>query len=276
MLSFFPKKWRQTQNWLKARVLQARHSLFNRKILKNPICTILCVDDDRSFCLFMQKLAHSRGIQLDAVYSIQEAKKAIERNPTYQAFIIDGHLPDGAGFGLVAWIRVDKQLTVPIGFLSRIYRDAKSFRILKEHLHVNYVLDKPLLPSEVHQLFVQICHEVSSSQAVGQEPFSDALLADLKMDYQKTIADKIERLEQMILHAQKNPSLENLQLLKREVHKIAGSAGSYGYMAVSDLCKNLEFDLNKQIDLVKRGQFNPQWLSLLDDFFTQIKLNFQI
>lgn len=270
MLSFFSKKWKQIQNWLRT-IQPSSH----KKVLGQSSYKILCVDDDKSFCLFMQQLASSLGIQLDMVYSIQEAKEAIEQNPQYKALIIDGHLPDGSGFELVAWIREKKELNLPIGFISRIYQDAASFRLLKESLKVNYVLEKPISPAEVHQLFVQIC-DLASSEKVGEELFSEALLADLKFSYQKTIADKIERLEKVILDVQKKPSIENLQILKGEVHKIGGSAGSYGYMSVSELCKNLELELIKQMNSAKEGFFNHQWLALLDDFFTQIKLHFQM
>lgn len=277
MLSFFSKKWKQTQNWLKKLVSQDRKPALYKKGLEQPLCKILCIDDDKSFCLFLQQLAYSLSIQLDTVYSIQEAKKAIEKDTEYKAFIIDGHLPDGSGFELVAWIREKKEITLPIVFISRIYQDAASFRILKESLKVNYVLEKPIRSAEVHQLLIQICHLVACSKAIMSEPsFSEELLTDLKISYQKTIVDKIERLEKMILDVQRNPRVENLQILRDEVHRIAGSAGSYGYMAVSDLCKSLEIDLMKQVDLAKLGQFNLQWLASLDDFFTQIKLHFQI
>jgi DNA-binding response OmpR family regulator len=275
MLSFFSKKWKQAKNFIKTAALQAiKQSLMTKEGIEQPVCKILCVDDDRSFCQFMKRLSLSMGIQLDEAYSIEEGRRAIEAYPSYQAFIIDGHLPDGSGFQLVAWIREKKKLDTPIGFISRIYQDSKSFRILKEGLKVNYVLEKPINPSEVHQLLAQLCQ--IKSQPSGSEPFSDDLLADLKASYQKTISDKVERLETMILAVQKNPTIENLQALRGEVHKIAGSAGSYGYMAVSELCKNLELELIKQIDLAKRGQLDHQWLFTLDEFFTQVKLHFQI
>lgn len=272
MLSFFSEKWRQA----KEAVFQAiKYSLLKKEGVEQPVFyRILCVDDDQSFCQFIQRLANSLGIQVDAVYSVEEAKQAIENHPQYEAFIIDGHLPDGSGFEIVAWIREKKDLRTPIGFISRIYQDSTSFRILKETLEVNYVLEKPIRPSEAHQLLVELCQLTSTS--TSKEPFSDLLLADLKADYESTISDKIERLEKMILAIQNDPSIENLQNLKKEAHKIAGSAGSYGYMAVSELCKNLELNLNEQIELARREKLDYQWLFSLDDFFTQIKLHFQI
>lgn len=274
MLPFFFKKWDEAQNWVRtAALLAIKGSLLSRSPLDLGI-KILCVDDDQSFCHFMQRLAYSMGIQLDAVHSIEEAKHAIEEWHDYRSFIIDGHLPDGSGFELVAWIREKHAMSQPIGFISRIYQDAKSFRVLKEKLKVDFVLDKPIRPVEAHQLLMQLCRLEKMSAL--HDPFSSELLAELKTTYQKSIADKVERLERMILAVEKNPVLGNLQALRGEVHKIAGSAGSYGYMAVSELCKKLELELISQIDWAKKAQINPQWLLSLDEFFTQIKLHFQM
>lgn len=274
MIPFFSKNWIVAKSWIHTVVFQAfPFSILKKKCLNDPICQVLCVDDDRSFCLFIQRLAYSLGIQLDVVYSIKEAKQVIESHAPYKALIIDGHLSDGSGFELVAWIREKKELSVPIGFISRIYQDAKSFRLLRESLKVDYVLEKPILPSQILQLLIQICQLPLQKSF---QPISENFLSDLKLSYQKTIFDKIERLEEMILTVQEKPSLYHLQTLKGEVHKIAGSAGSYGYMAVSDLCKNLELEIIQQIELAKKGQFSQQWLFSLEDFFTQIKLHFQI
>lgn len=274
MIPFFSEKWKRTENWMKSIAFPAiQNALFKNLPLEKPIYKILCVDDDQSFCLFIQRLGRSLGIQVDAVYSFEQAKQAIEHSQ-YQAFIIDGHLPDGSGFELVAWIREKKELNIPIGFISRIYHDAVSFRILKDSLKVDYVLEKPIRPSEVHQLLIQLSPLKSGS--LTQKPFSDHLFAELKETYKKTIPDKIERLENIILAIQKSPTIENLQGLRIEVHKIAGSAGSYGFTAVGEICKNLELELIKQMKLAKQGLLNPQWLFSLDDFFTQIKLHFQI
>lgn len=272
ILSYFSKKWKEAQFWIKTATFQAIE--FTKNHPEKPVCKILCVDDDRSFCRFVKHLARSLGVQLDAVYSVHEAKQMIEDNPNYQAFIIDGHLPDGSGFEIVAWIREMKKLATPIGFISRVYQDSKSFRILKESFEVEYVLEKPIRSSEVHQLLKQLCYPILQSSS--HEVFPDDLMLELQADYNKTISDKIERLEKMILAIQKAPTVDHLENLRWEVHKIAGSAGSYGYEGASELSKNLELDLIKQIELARQGQLRHDWLFVLDDFFSQIKLHFQI
>lgn len=234
----------------------------------------LCIDDDRTFCSFLKRLSHPLRIKMDAAHSIAEAKQIIEKNPGYDAFIIDGHLPDGAGFELVAWIREKMNLSTPIGFISRIYRDAKTFRLLRDKLNVNYVFEKPIRPAEIHQLLLKLSQPDTASSF--PDSFSNILIENLKAVYDETISDKIESLEKKIIDVEKNPTAQHLATLRKEVNKIAGSAASFGYRGVSKLCKSMESEIKDQIDLAKKNRFNRKWLSNLDDFFTQIKLHFQM
>lgn len=263
MLPYFSKKWTEFKKcWL------------TKEKTKHLSCRILCVDDDIDFCKYVEKLAAPLGIECENVFSMEGAKQKIEEFSSYSAFIIDGHLPDGSGLELVAWIREKKGLNTPIGFLSRVYHDAASFRILKESLRVDYVLDKPIKPNDMGRLLSQLCS--INRELLADEPFSEYLLAEVKANYQKTIFDKVERLERMIQLVQKNPSQKNLQNLRTEIHKLAGSSGSYGYTNVSRLCKSLEQELINQIEQVKEKEPDSTWLNSLDNFFRELKMNFQI
>jgi len=263
----------QFYQWLTAST-QETQVAWDASAASSPI-KVLCVDDDSDFCHYIQRLARSLSIQVDKAYTIAEAKQKIDKITDFQAFIIDGHLPDGSGFELVAWIRQKKLLNVPIAFISRIYQDAASFRLLKESLNVDYVLEKPLRPLEVKGLLIQLCH-LDSALSTQESMLPDQLLSSLKETYQKSIIDKVERLERLILTVQRTPSIAHLEALKEEVHKIAGSAGSYGYQMVSELCKNLEGEINQQLKIARTGEIQTDWINSLDEFFTQIKLHFQM
>jgi DNA-binding response OmpR family regulator len=233
--------------------------------------SLLCVDDDFDFCLYVQRVAQESQVKCDKAHSIAEAKQKIEQR-VYDAFIIDGHLPDGSGFELVTLIREKIDSDSKIAFLSRIYQDSTSFRLLKETFKVNYVLDKPLNFQAIKHLIENLCLRRLSLKA---SELPEKLLSDIKLEYQNSIPDKLERLEKMILAIQKNLTLENLENFKREIHKIAGSAGSYGYSKVTDLCKQMEEEVTEQIELFKINSYAASWDMKLDDFFTQIKFHFQ-
>ena len=276
MRSFFARKWEQIQIWLHGIAIQSVHEASHSpSIIKIPPQRMLCIDDDIDFCRYIQAVARPLNIRVDCAYSMTEGKKAIEQEGThFKAFIIDGHLPDGSGFDLVAWIKESQKINLPIAFVTRIYQDAASFRFLKEKWNVEYVLEKPLQPQDMDRLFREL---LKKQRAISEEAIPDAFLAGLKEHYYKSIYDKLEKLEKLILLVQKSPAISNLQALKEEVHKLAGSSGSYGFPTVSDLCKKLEQALNQQIDKVQNGAPpDVDWLYSLDDFFSQIKFYFQI
>ncbi len=265
MRPFFSDKFVQIQKWLQ---ITAIHSVKRSEPLKEFAYTVLVVDDDPDFCSYLDRIAVTLSIKADKAYTMREAKQRINEKSDYKAYIIDGHLPDGSGFELVEWIRGEKGSEVPIAFLSRIYQDAASFRILKEKMKVKYVVDKPLRPEEVQQLFHQLCFI-----AEAEEIFPAELMDELKQNYEKTIYDKLDLIEKLILALQKDPSNTNLNAFRVEVHKISGSSGSYGFPQICVLCKKMEGDLTKVID----GEAIPDemWLSELDVFYTKMKMGFQ-
>lgn len=251
-------------------------SIFKPLHRQERIGKVLCVDDDLDFCRYLERLGRLMGIKMDKALTLAEAKQKIEANPDYQAYIVDGHLPDGSGFDLAKMIRETKGEDVPIGFVSRFYQDAASFRLLREILKVDYVLEKPIRPEDVEKFLVRLCRIEDSEHHVA-EKFPDEVMIDLKKEYEKGVGEKIEHLEKLILALQKNPKIEQFIALKTEVHKIAGSAGSYGYKTVSTLCKKLDDELKLLIeDPSFLKKVNSEWLNSLDEFYSKIKLHFQM
>lgn len=267
MSSFLTDWWKRFQSWI--------CSLLGLSSPEKKIHLILCVDDDIDFCRYLQRLGHLLGVRLDRALSIAEAKKKIETSNDYQAYIIDGHLPDGSGFDLAKLIREKKGTEVPIGFVSRFYQDAASFRLLREILHVDYVLEKPIRPEDVEKFLMLLCG-IEKTQEEKEEVFPNEILRDLVDEYQKSVGEKIENVEKLILEVEKNPSLENLTALKMEVHKIAGSAGSYGYKKAGDLCKELDQKLKELISHFQENAVSTEWINSLDEFYGKLKLYFQM
>lgn len=266
MLNFFSKKFEKVKDWLKNTAFEAvKTAPKNHTSIVSFSKPILCVDDDPDFCSYFKSIAEGLHVTIECARTVAEAKKKIE-DKEYSAFIIDGHLPDGSGFDLVAWIREQQDIRAPIGFISRIYHDASSFRLLKEKLHVDYVLEKPLNLSDTEMLLKKLCG-VSRSLDNPTEYY----LGDIQKEYQRTFYDKIALLQKLIIDVQRSASLESLKALKTEVHKISGSAGSFGFPQISEVCKELEIDLTAHIDMFSETPPTTKWLASLEDFFHKIK-----
>lgn len=96
-------------------------------------------------------------------------------------------------------------------------------------------------------------------------------LKNLKLKYDGTINDKISHLTELVKSTQQDP--EHIQDLKVFIHKIGGSAGSFGYASVSTLCKEMEIEINHR--MVSGNNKDREWLSSLDTFIKKVNQEFQ-
>lgn len=95
------------------------------------------------------------------------------------------------------------------------------------------------------------------------------------LDYRSTISGKLEQLQQLVDALHQNASTETLQALRLLVHKLAGNAGTYGYMDVTIHCKKLDVELLRNIEEFNRGQTNPVFEISLDTYLQQIKKGYE-
>ena len=109
---------------------------------------------------------------------------------------------------------------------------------------------------------------MSSGQDINE------ILQKFAEEYRKTIPEKINALRAILddMHLKITP--ENLKELRFHIHKIAGSAGTYGFDSISKLCRQFEGDLLEKIDSLKEGAGDPGWLSAFEANFEKIKEDF--
>lgn len=69
-----------------------------------------------------------------------------------------------------------------------------------------------------------------------------------RKEYDKTIPEKLNHLESLIQEMQKGIEEPTLKAFRMEIHKIAGSAGTVGYMDVSAICKQLDGELKEMLE----------------------------
>lgn len=228
----------------------------------------LVIDDDDDFRAFVVRHLENYGVSVQDVPSVSEAKRVIQ-GTNYDIFIIDGYLTDGSGVELAKWIRENVRRHVIKIFVSSRYSDAKSFKQLNDEKLFDYILNKPITPEDLQKL-VSILKAKDQAKLEDETDFMD----DLREEYQATICDKIVQLEELTEKLIDDGTPESLQMLTRAVHKIAGSAGSYGYTDASVLCKEQEKMLLDKMS--QEGEFSQAWLFSLVDFLRELKKAFQL
>lgn len=97
------------------------------------------------------------------------------------------------------------------------------------------------------------------------------MLNKLIEEYRSSFKEKYALLESHIQDLQKEFDENKLQDLKRNVHKIAGSAGSYGFSALSKTCKEFENLLLQDLEAVKEKKTFVLNFEKYREFMVQIK-----
>lgn len=103
------------------------------------------------------------------------------------------------------------------------------------------------------------------------------LIQEAYNNYKASIPEKIKKIDTLIQKLKKNFLLENIDSLYFEIHKIAGSAGMYGFSEISNLCKDFKETLHewqKTFKKAKTEKIPQKQQELLDDFFKKLLIFF--
>ena len=160
---------------------------------------------------------------------------------------------------LVEDTNLDRLLSANKGKVKAVFvgnqKTIADFERLKQQ--VEYILEMPPEEEEVEAL----CQVLEGNFLKSDVDMSDSLPPELLKKYQQSIFEKLKEVEAIIQNIEKNPSKELLVELRNSVHKFAGNAVSYGYVAATPLCRAHEAFLqscyesipkDKVIDLNKK------------------------
>lgn len=96
-------------------------------------------------------------------------------------------------------------------------------------------------------------------------------LEKLEAEYKKNFPGKIELFQSLMDALHHSFQEETLLALRIEVHKMAGSAGSFGFPEVSVICKEFERDIIQKIKELPSSGENSQWILDFDSYLKKIK-----
>jgi DNA-binding response OmpR family regulator len=225
--------------------------------------TILIIDDDRALRSLLALQLERSGHRVLEAGTAREAQGLLERQRVDLA-IVDGLLPDTRGVQWIARLReTDSQL--PVVFISAYWRDLSTYRRLTDELGVALVLYKPLDAERLAVKVTELLRERRSTLLVVPDldisepdgldldimvddptdndvtPASLPGLDDLVREYTETLPQRIGELRDALRLAQRHP--ETLGDALRLAHRLRGTAGTYGFEAVSAAAGEIEDSL---------------------------------
>lgn len=97
---------------------------------------------------------------------------------------------------------------------------------------------------------------------------------ELKKEYIAQIPGKMKQLQDDFSKLKQNPSIEALKPVRMVIHKTAGTAGSFGYSQVTDICRAMDSKLTSIIDENAQDKINAQLISEIESCIKNVNDQF--
>lgn len=128
------------------------------------------------------------------------------------------------------------------------------------------VVETPLTKEEIGVLINEVVR--ADEDELSEIPISEGLFKK----YAAALPEKLDQLETLVNAAVENPRKDNYESLIGAAHKLAGSAGSYGYIKAGEVCKSLELLLKGAIQNSELTAVVPE----IKNLFRRIKFYFNV
>lgn len=198
-------------------------------------------------------------ITFDICKNIQDAKETCRRS-FYDVYIFD----ERGGKEVLDLVEEIRKKEAKPSVIAVVAKKLEELEILEtEAEKIDYILEVSDNFRELDELLRKI---------LPYKPSPNGKLAELKKRYDETIHEKVAALKDLSSQAKKNP--DKLIDLRAEIHKMGGSAGSFGYEEAGNLSKAFERDI---IEHLEGGTHkDATWLSSLDQPINKIEQAFHI
>ena len=196
------------------------------------MATLLLIDDDLYFRRMVTTCLQSRHEILQAS-CLMEAE-AVLRDRTVALLIVDGLLPDGDGQAFIERLR-RHDLKTPVLFISAFWKNPLALARLPR----TATLHKPLLPVDLVMKVESALRAAGIDSSLSAEAQGE--LDALREAYTAELPQQLAGLALGVHQLRVAPSSAPLRgVVRRRAHKMAGTAGSFGFEDVGDACARIE------------------------------------
>jgi two-component system, OmpR family, phosphate regulon response regulator PhoB len=198
------------------------------------MASILLLDDDPYFRRLAVSAIEGRKHVIFEATKARDADALVAQHQ-FDCVIVDGLLPDSDG---VSWINRfrEKDQETPILFISAFWKNDQTVSKLK----VSAILRKPVTPGVlVAKVEASLRNQAAPAPELSPEASRELLQlsAAFARDLPKLLREVRDAIEQLRL-APTSAAIRGVGL--RRAHRLAGTAGSFGFTKVGDACAQLE------------------------------------
>lgn len=204
---------------------------------------IICINLDRNVITELSSKTSSYNIKLFPCEFDDSLQSNIGQiSPEFLLIDFGDCASNGQGMKILAWIK-EKNIFVPRIALVNEHNFIFCMKELKKNSAIDYILEKPLQNQQV----ITLLEAITQPQELLNPHFQR-----LYAHYDQTMHERINGLCTANQAFKDNPTDKTLYDLFQEVHKIAGSAGVYGYTRAGELSNTLQIKMDQ---LMKGSDF---------------------
>jgi len=205
---------------------------------KQNLPSIAYVGTDKAFYTLLQRAA--KAIADIVHYDSAKNLEGLSQKLPFLALLIDQAFMDQS---LAIFNKIDS-IKTPLKILIVTPSTAiKQRKQLKETYNINHIVEPPTSSEDAKILLTELIKTKEHGIATKEKSPAQQLFED----YSSGVFDKLEDLETLFDKLKNSQNEENIKNLHDAVHKISGSAGSYGYVKAGQSCKNLEVLLENRL-----------------------------
>ncbi len=234
---------------------------------------ILAIDDDPDVHRILKPLFSRIGFRYSVCFDEDEALDKI-RKTKYDAVIVDGRLLNVPGIDICKRIAaLEEARDVPIVYMTSYYRDHSFLRKLVDEYRVDLIIHKPLHPKDLIKRVSRITG--ANVENLMNDEDEKEIVKEFRREYLSSFFDKLNRMETYIKSIDINEPDRDLVLkLLSLVHRIHGTAGTYGFYNLGEIAGDFEEKINEV--LLGLPAFSQDMVDALANLYEKVKVDFQL
>lgn len=231
-----------------------------------PQVQLVVVDDDPAFQQLVGSVCAEVGVSCRVHRKIADFQQDLAAAHADIA-VIDGLLPDGSGIDVAKQLSAQPQPRPRVIFASAIFKKFQVFKELRA-AGVEHVLTKPVEPAALAAILAAMRDEILAARPAPVIPIDHAApkpaapppaavkatprdttredaaraMAALRAAYAQSFAAAAAELRRL-LEMWRGGDEEARGALRHRVHRLAGTAGSFGFLHLSELAAEIDGDL---------------------------------
>jgi len=227
-----------------------------RKSNNSELKKIAYIGIDKPLIQMIGKLVVDKAI-FEELSSLKQFEEAL-KNKNFDALIIEEGSMSGSNFHFV-----EASNEIPCVLISP-HRTRSQIAELKKKFGIPHIIEEPFSKTEAGELIDELINYQKRGPEAGP-------LELFFKEYTNTIDAKLENVESLANRVLASPSRDTVEALKIAVHKISGSAGTFGYLKAGEVCKSLVLLLSNALEADK---FNQELISEVERHYHQINFYF--